>query len=155
MHAVLRLIRSRSGICRNEGLESRCRAQAHIKLLQTVPLHSDIGFEMTDEYPEKTCTIDRLVTHDKLVAAALNGSKTQQRRAGVYGYPGERFTLEETEFEITGLRTERWGDITEEDAQREGYPNLQMYHALIERMHQGMEWDQDQPVWVHEFAKAD
>lgn len=109
---------------------------------------------MSNSYPEKTCEIDRLVTHDKLVEAALNGTKTQQRRAGVYGYPGETFDLQGTEFEVTGLRTERWGDITEEDAQREGYPNLAMYHALIERMHQGMEWDQDQPVWVHEFGKT-
>jgi len=108
---------------------------------------------MPDKFPEKTCSIDRLVTHPKLVAATLDGSKTQQRRAGVYGYPGETFTLEGIEFEITGLRTERWGDITEENAQREGYPNLQMYRALIERMHQGMEWDQNQPVWVHDFRK--
>ncbi|MDP3904067.1 MAG: ASCH domain-containing protein, partial [Methylococcaceae bacterium] len=41
--------------------------------------------------PPKTCSVDRLVTHPKLVAAALAGSKTQQRRDGVYGYPGEEF----------------------------------------------------------------
>ena len=109
---------------------------------------------MSNNFPEKTCSIDRLVTHEKLVSSAVNGSKTQQRRAGVYGYPGEKFELNNIEFEITGLRTERWGDITEDDARREGYPNLEMYRALIERMHQGMEWDQDQPVWVHEFAKV-
>ena len=109
---------------------------------------------MTNSFPEKTCSIDRLVTHEKLVTAALNGSKTQQRRAGVYGYPGERFVLQDAEFEVTGLRTERWGDISEEDAVREGYPNLAMYRAVIERMHQGMEWDQDQPVWVHDFQRV-
>ncbi|MDG2385119.1 MAG: hypothetical protein P8N76_25840 [Pirellulaceae bacterium] len=109
---------------------------------------------MTNKYPEKTCSIDRLITHEKLISAALDGSKTQQRRAGVYGYPGEKFKLEGVEFEITDLKNERWGDIDEEDAQREGYPSLAMYRALIERMHQGMEWDQDQPVWVHEFSKA-
>ena len=32
---------------------------------------------MTEEYPEKTCTIDRLVTHEKLVAATLAGTKTE------------------------------------------------------------------------------
>ena len=110
---------------------------------------------MSENYPEKTCSIDRLVTHEKLVSAALNGSKTQQRRAGVYGYPGEKFNLDGTDFEITGLRSERWGDISEEDAQREGYPNLAMYHGVIERMHQGMEWDQDQTVWVHDFVKVE
>ena len=109
---------------------------------------------MSENYPEKTCSIDRLITHDKLIAAAMSGMKTQQRRAGVYGYPGEKFTLEETQFEITGLRSERWGDISEADAQREGYPSLEMYRALIERMHQGMEWDEEQPVWVHEFVKV-
>ncbi len=109
---------------------------------------------MSNDYPEKTCSIDRLVTHGKLVSAALDGAKTQQRRAGVYGYPGEKFALEGEEFETIGLRTERWGDITEQDAQREGYPNLAMYRSLIERMHKGMEWDQDQPVWVHDFAKV-
>ena len=109
---------------------------------------------MSDDFPEKTCSIYRLVTHPKLVAATLDGSKTQQRRAGVYGYPGETLSLEGTDFEITGLRTERWGDITEEDAQLEGYPNLEMYRAVIERMHQGMDWDQNQPVWVHDFAKV-
>lgn len=122
-------------------------------IAQSTSLLPEIELSMSDSYPEKTCQIDRLVTHEKLVEAALNGSKTQQRRAGVYGYPGETFDLQGTQFEIKGLRTERWGDITEQDAQQEGYPNLAMYQALIERMHQGMEWDQDQPVWVHEFAK--
>ena len=33
-----------------------------------------------ENQPQKTCSIDRLVTHPKLVAATLAGSKTQQRR---------------------------------------------------------------------------
>jgi len=42
-----------------------------------------------DGYPEKTCSIDRLVTHPKLVAAALSGTKTQQRRAAcIRGWNG-------------------------------------------------------------------
>lgn len=109
---------------------------------------------MPNDYPEKTCSIERLVTHGKLVSAARDGSKTQQRRAGVYGYPGETFELEGMCFEITELRSERWGDISEEDAKREGYPSLAVYQTMIERMHQGMEWDQNQLVWVHEFAKV-
>lgn len=109
---------------------------------------------MTEEYPEKTCTIDRLVTHEKLVAATLAGTKTEQRRAGVYGYPGESFELEGTEFKITGLRTEKFSEMTEEDAKREGYPSLEMYKSLIMRMHKGMEISDEMPVWVHEFAKA-
>ena len=107
------------------------------------------------DYPEKTCSIDRLVTHEKLVAAALNGTKTQQRRAGVYGYPGESFELEDVQFVIKDLRSETLGEMTEEDAQREGYPSLKLYLDLILRMHPGMEFDEKSPVWVHDFAKVD
>ena len=36
-----------------------------------------------ETYPDRTCSIDRLVTHPKLVAATKAGVKTQQRRDGV------------------------------------------------------------------------
>ena len=107
------------------------------------------------KYPEKSCEIDRLVTHEKLVAAALAGKKSQQRRAGVYGYPGEQFVLESTTFVITDLRVETLRSMTEEDAVNEGYPNLEFYRNLIIKMHPGMEWDDSQEVWVHEFKKVD
>ena len=64
-------------------------------------------------YPEKTCSIERLITHDRLIEAAINGSKTQQRRAGVYAYPGEQFALQGQQFTVTGLRQERYGDMTD------------------------------------------
>jgi len=107
------------------------------------------------EYPEKTCEIDRLVTHARLVAAALQGHKTQQRRDGIYGYPGETFQLEGIPFVMKDLRRQNLGDITEEDAHSEGYPSLEMYRDLILRMHQGMTWEAEHRVWVHEFARAD
>lgn len=106
------------------------------------------------EFPEKTCTIDRLVTHDKLVAAALAGKKTQQRRAGVYAYPGETFELQGTQFVVKDLRQETLADMTDAEAQKEGYPNMQFYKDLILRMHKGMEWDPSEKVWVHEFEIA-
>jgi len=106
------------------------------------------------DFPEKTCSIDRLLTHPKLVAAAIAGTKTQQRRAGVYAYPGETFELEGVSFVVSDLRQEELGTMTEEDAVREGYPDLEKYKTLILRMHPGMEWDTAFPVWVHEFARA-
>ena len=105
-----------------------------------------------ETYPEKTCSIDRLVTHPKLVAAAKAGMKTQQRRNGVYGYPGETFDLEGMAFVVTGLTRERLGDITDEHAQAEGYPNLEMYKNIILKMHAGMTCNTDSLVWVHTFA---
>lgn len=106
------------------------------------------------DYPEKTCTIDALVTHDKLIAAAIAGRKTQQRRNGVYGYPGETFELDGTPFKITDLRRETLGEMTDADAQAEGYPSLELYRDLILRMHRGMEWNPASQVWVHEFERC-
>ena len=105
------------------------------------------------EYPEKTCSIDRLVRHPKLVQAALSGQKTQQRRDGVYAYPGETFELDGITFEVTDLRQERLGDMNDESAQAEGYPSLDMYKNLILNMHKGMSWQDDAPVWVHSFQR--
>lgn len=109
---------------------------------------------MTD-YPDKTCELKSLVTHKRLVEAALAGRKTQQRRNGVYGYPGERFELEGKAFEVTGLFRETLGDMDDAAAQAEGYPDLAAYKDLILRMHKGMEWDGSSQVWVHEFKSVE
>jgi hypothetical protein len=103
-------------------------------------------------FPERTCSIDRLVTHAKLVEATIAGTKTQQRRDGVYGLPGEEFSLEGIIFVVTDLARQRLGDMTDEHARAEGYPSLDMYKDIILRMHAGMEWNPDSLVWVHTFA---
>jgi hypothetical protein len=109
---------------------------------------------MTDTiYPAKTCQIERLVTHPKLVAAALEGRKTQQRRNGVYAYPGEIFSLEGIEFEVTSLERQALGEMTDQDAQAEGYPTMYIYKDLILKMHANMEWDEAALVWVHNFKR--
>ena len=107
------------------------------------------------QYPEKTCDIDRLVRQPKLVAAVLEGRKSQQRRDGVFGYPGETFELEGVTFKLSALFQQSWGDMSEADAQAEGYPGLKMYQDLILKMHAGMSWDSDHMVWVHQFERLD
>ncbi len=105
------------------------------------------------EYPKKTCEIDRLIRHPKLVEAALNGQKTQQRRDGLYAYPEETFQLEGVDFVVTSVEQQRLGDMTDDDARAEGYPDLAFYKNLILKMHPGMTWDEDSMVWVHSFKK--
>lgn len=107
------------------------------------------------DYPKKTCDISRLIMHPKLVATALAGQKTQQRRNGVYAYPGEIFELEGAEFIVTGLEQQNIGDMTDEDAKAEGYPSLDAYKDLILRMHPGMTWSDEGSVWVHTFKRCD
>ncbi len=105
------------------------------------------------EYPEKTCEIDRLVRHPKLVAAALSGQKTQQRRDGLYAYPNEGFVLDGVDFVVTAVERRRIGDMTDADAQAEGYPNLDVYKNMILSMHANMTWNDDGLVWVHHFKR--
>ncbi|MDX8398605.1 MAG: ASCH domain-containing protein [Mariprofundaceae bacterium] len=108
-----------------------------------------------NQYPDKTCEIENLVRHPKLVAAALAGQKTQQRRDGVYAHPSERFMLDGVEFEVTDLVRSSLGAMTEADVQAEGYPSLEMYKALILSMHKDMPWNDDALVWVHCFKRVD
>ncbi len=119
------------------------------------PVGARVSFRPVSELPPKTCEIDNLVTHARLVAAALEGTKTQQRRNGVYGYPGERFELEGVTFEITDLRRETLGDMSEEDGVAEGLGTLERYKAMILRMHPGMGWNAKMPVWLHVFARVE
>ena len=106
-----------------------------------------------DTYPEKTCVVERLIRHPKLVAVAKSGGKTQQRRNGIYAYPGETFKLDGVEFTITAVERQRLADITDADANAEGYPDLEAYRNLILKMHSGMLWDDGKHVWVHSFER--
>lgn len=110
---------------------------------------------MNTDYPEKTCAIDRLVRHPKLVAAAIAGTKTQQRRDGLYAYPNETFELDNVSFIITTVERQRLGDMTDADAQAEGYPSLALYKQVILQMHANMTWDDEGLAWVHSFKRND
>ena len=110
---------------------------------------------MNASYPARTCEITRLVTHPKLVAATLAGAKTEQRRDGLYAYQNEPFELEGITFVVTSVEHKRLGDMTDADAQAEGYPNLEMYKQIILRMHANMAWNEDSMVWVHSFKRRD
>ncbi len=106
------------------------------------------------EYPNKTCDISRLLTHPRLVAAALAGEKTQQRRDGLYAYPDETFELQGVRFVVTAVARQRLGDMSDADARAEGYADLESYKQIILRMHAGMSWNEDGTVWVHTFKRA-
>ncbi len=106
------------------------------------------------EYPPKTCDVSRLLTHPRLVAAALAGEKTQQRRDGLYAYPDETFELDGVRFIVTAVERRRLGDMTDADARAEGYADLESYKQVILRMHAGMSWNEDGMVWVHTFKRA-
>ena len=111
--------------------------------------------QTSDTYPEKTCSIDRLVRHPRLVEAAIKGEKTEQRRDGIYAYPGETFELQGIQFTCTDLIRQRLGDMGDAGAKAEGYTSLDAYRDLILSMHKGMTWNDDALVWLHRFRRCD
>lgn len=103
-------------------------------------------------YPEKTCSIERLVTIPVDVEKVLVGEKTATRRNGVYAYPGEIMVLAGKEFKIDKLYTQTLGEMTDEDAKQEGYTSMEEYKQSILAMHDKMPWLPKMSVWVHEYS---
>jgi len=109
---------------------------------------------MNTDLPERTCEISRLVTHPKMVASVIAGTKVQQRRNGLYAYPNEVFELEGIPFVVTSVESKSLGEMSDADAQAEGYPDLEAYKQIILRMHSNMNWNDDAQVWVHTFKRS-
>ncbi|MFJ7934704.1 ASCH domain-containing protein [Sporosarcina sp. NPDC096371] len=105
-------------------------------------------------FPEKTCSIERLVTIPEDVQKVLHGEKTATRRNGVYAYPGEIMVLDGQEFTIDALYVQTLGELTDELAQQEGYADLEAYKQSMMSMHAHakMPWLPQMKVWVHEYS---
>lgn len=101
--------------------------------------------------PPKTCSIDRLVTSPDLVQLVLSGKKTAMRRNGRYADPGELLELNGEKFEVTNVYRQTLGELTEQDAQAEGFSSIDDYKKYILEIHPKMPWLPHVKVWVHEF----
>ncbi|GEN84097.1 hypothetical protein SLU01_24090 [Sporosarcina luteola] len=105
-----------------------------------------------NELPEKSCSIERLVTIPEDVEKVLQGKKTATRRNGVYAYPDEIMVLDGKEFKIDKLYKQTLGEMTDEHAQQEGFANMEDYKQSILALHPKMPWVPKMSVWVHEFS---
>jgi N4-acetylcytidine amidohydrolase len=101
--------------------------------------------------PPKTCSIERLVTMESDVKKVLAGEKTATRRNGRYADPGEIMTLEGRQFVVERVYSQSLGELTDDDARREGYPTVEEYKQSILAYHPGMPWLPQMRVWAHEF----
>ena len=84
-------------------------------------------------FPEKTCSVERLVTVPQDVEKVLNGQKTATRRNGVYAYPGEVMVLDGKEFKVDALYAQKLGEMTDEHAQNRRlckYGRVQTNHSI-------------------------
>jgi len=105
-----------------------------------------------EELPKKSCTIEKLVTIPEDVDKVLQGEKTATRRSGVYADIGEIMELKGTKFKVEHIYSQLLGEVTDEDAQAEGYENFEAYKDAILSIHPGMKWAPQMRVWVHEYA---
>lgn len=101
--------------------------------------------------PPKTCTIERMVTLEEDVKKVLAGEKTATRRNGRYADVGEVMTLDGKEFVVDRVYSQSLGELTDDDAKREGFTTLEEYKQSILSIHPGMPWLPQMRVWVHEF----
>ncbi|MEH7235090.1 ASCH domain-containing protein [Bacillus sp. JJ1562] len=108
-----------------------------------------------NELPAKTCSIDRLITMESDIKKVLEGKKTATRRNGRYADVGEIMTLEGQSYKIDRVYEQSLGELTDEDAKREGFNSVDEYKESILSYHPGMPWLPQMKVWVHEFSKVD
>lgn len=104
------------------------------------------------ELPPKTCEIERMVTVQEDVEKVIAGKKTATRRNGRYADIGETFELNGHAFIVNAVYSQSLGELTDADAQSEGFENLEEYKNSILSMHPGMPWLPQMRVWVHEFS---
>ncbi|WP_436923251.1 ASCH domain-containing protein [Halosimplex amylolyticum] len=82
---------------------------------------------------------------------AASGDVTQLHRGHQYADEGDTFEIDGRTFEVTDVTRRTLGDLTDEDAQREGSEDLDAYRKQLNRVHDEFEWDDDSEVVRHRF----
>ena len=104
---------------------------------------SDI--EPTDVFP-----------NERTVAAVAEGEMTQIHRGDQYAEVGDTFDIDGETFEVVDVTERKLGDMTDEDARREGSADLDAYKERMVRAHGGeFTWDDDADVIRHRVAKVE
>lgn len=86
---------------------------------------------------------------------AADGRVTQLHRGLQYADEGDTFEIDGQRFEVTDVTHRTLGDLTDEDAQREGSEDLEAYKQRLKRVHDEFEWDPDSDVVRHRFEPVE
>lgn len=112
------------------------------------------NYEDHQALPTKTCTIEKLVTLPEDIDKVIEGTKTATRRNGRYADVGEVMVLKDQKFKVDRVYSQSLGELTDDDARREGFETVNAYKESILSYHPGMPWLPQMRVWVHEFSSV-
>jgi hypothetical protein len=94
---------------------------------------------------------DTLLPSPRMRNQALEGEVTQVHRGQQYAEEGDTFSIDGETFEVVAVRERTLGDMTDEDARREGARGLEHYREILDRAHDNFEWDDDSDIVLHRF----
>jgi len=96
---------------------------------------------------------DTLLPSPRMVDQALEGEVTQIHRGQQYAEEGDTFTVDGEAFEVVAVEERTLGEMTDEDARREGARDTEHYREILRRAHDNFEWDPDSDVVLHRFER--
>lgn len=99
---------------------------------------------------------ESIFPNDRTLEAVSGGEMTQIHRGQQYADEGDTFELDGQQFEVVDVTEQTLGDLTDEDARREGSPDLDAYRERLVRAHGGnFEWDDDARVVRHRVERQE
>jgi uncharacterized protein YhfF len=98
---------------------------------------------------------DEILPGGHLTEEVLAGDVTQIHRGQAYAAEGDTFDIDGTTFEVVDVTERTLGDMTDEDARKEGSPDLEHYKQRLKHAHDNFEWDDDSAVVRHRFSRAE
>jgi len=94
---------------------------------------------------------DEILPNGHVQRMAAEGEITQMHRGHEYAEEGDTFEIDGESFEVTDVSHRTLGDLTDEDARREGSEDLDAYRERLNHVHDSFEWDDDSEVVRHRF----
>jgi kynureninase len=94
--------------------------------------------------------------NERTIEAVADGEMTQIHRGNRYAEEGDSFEIDGDTFEVVDVTERTLGDMTDEDARREGSADLEAYKQRMVRAHGGeFTWNEDAEVVRHRVAEVE
>src|SRR5699024_7003998 len=100
---------------------------------------------------DKKMDIRLMITREDMIEKVTTGEKTAIQRQQRFADVGDTFELEGSMYKITDVYQQQLGDVNNQDAQNEGFDNLEAYKESITYIHEGAVWVPKLTVCAHKF----